>query len=133
MVLSVVFFMCLILYSIASIVISRKDDDVVNVWLSFGLLLYSVVCFYVVVHNSFKFNFTSVLNALAFLINFGLSVSTVGMLFNDWHFHYVFSFQLILCSLWVFVYRFHIALSPNLVDIVFVESNRKRITFFEVE
>lgn len=128
---STVFVFILILYSMASIVISRRNNDISNLWISFGMFLYTIGCFYVVINSTAKYNCVHILNVLAFLINFGISVSTCGILFGGWYFHMVFSFQLILFSLWVMVYRFHLDKSP--VDIVFVESNRKRVTFLEIE
>jgi hypothetical protein len=127
------FFVLMLLYCLLYCILSRQRDDSIGVWISLSLCVYSVVCCYIVSNYCFVRDCSKLLNVLGFVVTYGSAIFTCGILFGGWQLLSTLSFQWTLCSVWMFVYNFHEPKDTKKVDVVFVESTKKRITFFEIE
>lgn len=131
--LSSCYFMLMVFYCLLVCVLSRQQDDYVGMWISLFICLYSIMCCYMVSNYRHVYDCSKILTVLSFVVTYGSAIFTCGILFGGWQLLLTLLFQWVLCSVWMFVYNFHETVEINKVDVVFVESTKKRITFFEIE
>ena len=127
------YFALMVFYCLMYCILSRQQEDYIGIWISLFLCAYSILCCYIVSNYKYVYDCSKILNVLSFAVTYGSAIFTCGILFEEWQLLMTISFQWVLCSIWMFVYNFHEAVDTKKVDVVVLESTKKRITFFEIE